>query len=183
MVFGDMVQSLDKLLAALLGQRRNGYADEFTVVPRIEAEVGGADRLLDRSDLRHVPRRDGNQRRLRHVQVGKLVQRRRRAVVIDANVIQDAQRGAAGADGRHLMLEIGDRLLHPRLQAALNVLNRTEGLTARSGSIFCLHRRTSSNLTRAHPFYNRVTKAYRMTVPTSSPIAIRMILPCWFRLN
>ena len=55
MVLGHVVQLLDELLAALFGQRRNRHADDLAVVARIQAEVGVADRLLDRADLRNVP--------------------------------------------------------------------------------------------------------------------------------
>ena len=38
---------LDQFAAALLGQLRNGDADDVAVVGRVDAEVGVADRVLD----------------------------------------------------------------------------------------------------------------------------------------
>ncbi len=69
------MQVLDHLLAAIFGQRRNGYADQLAIVHRIEPEVGAADGLLDGGDLADVPGRDGDELRLRRTHVGQLVQR------------------------------------------------------------------------------------------------------------
>ena len=119
------MQLLDQFLAALFGQRRDGQPDDLAVVGRVEAQVGGADGLLDGADLRNVPRLDGDQGRLGNVQVGDLVQRRGRAVVIHADVVQDAQRGAPGADGGHVVLQIRDGLLHAGLEVRFDFLDRS----------------------------------------------------------
>src|ERR1039458_9129210 len=84
-------QLLHQSLAALLGERRNGQANDLAVVGRVEAQVGNPDRPFDRPDLRNVPGLDGDQRRFRDVQVGNLVEWRRGAVVIHPDMIQNAQ--------------------------------------------------------------------------------------------
>src|ERR1700735_2887437 len=42
MVLGDAVQALDELLAALLGEGRDGKPDQLAIVGRIQAQVGDA---------------------------------------------------------------------------------------------------------------------------------------------
>ena len=74
---------------------------------------------------------NGDQAGLGNVQVGHLVQRRGRAVIVHADVVQEAQRGAAGADGGHFVLQIGDGLLHARLDVVLDFLDGVESRPAR----------------------------------------------------
>ena len=56
----------------------------------IEAQIAGADHLLDQSDLGDVPRLDRDQSRFGDVQVGNLIERRGRPVIVHAKVVQDA---------------------------------------------------------------------------------------------
>ena len=120
------MQLLHQLLAALLGERRNGQADDLAVVGRVEAQVGDADGLLDRPDLRNVPRLDGDQRRLGNVQVGNLVERRGRTVIVHADMIQESQGSAPGADGGHLVLQVRNGLFHARLLVGFDILDGVE---------------------------------------------------------
>ena len=48
-LLGLLVDVPRKFLAALVGQRRNRNANDLAVVGRIEPEVRGADRFLDRA--------------------------------------------------------------------------------------------------------------------------------------
>src|SRR5262245_34689666 len=47
---GELVHQLRHLLAPLLGERGQRDAHDFAVVGRVEAEIGAADRLLDRAE-------------------------------------------------------------------------------------------------------------------------------------
>ena len=58
----------------------------------------------------------GDQAGLGNMQGRHLVEGRGRAVIIHANVIQQAQGGAAGADGGHFVLQIADGLFHARFR-------------------------------------------------------------------
>ena len=97
----------------------------------VQAQIGGADGLLDGADLGDVPGLDGDQRRLGNVQVADLVERRGRAVVIDADVVENADRRAAGADGGHVVLQIVDGLLHASLGVGLDFLHGLERVCRR----------------------------------------------------
>src|SRR4051794_782946 len=94
-LLGDVMEDLDHLLAPLLGQRRDGQADELAVVGRVQAEVGVADRLLDRLDRVLVVGLHGQQLRL-GVDARELLERRRRAVVVDVDAVEQRGRRAAG---------------------------------------------------------------------------------------
>src|SRR5580704_975277 len=103
-MLGNAVQAFDEFLAALLGKGRYGQPDHLAIVRRIQAQVGDPDGLLDRADLRCIPRRDRNHAGLGNMQGRHLIQRRGRSVVIHTNVIEQAQSGAAGANGGHFVL-------------------------------------------------------------------------------
>ena len=105
-----------------------GTRIDLAVVGRIQPQVGRADRLLDGADLRNVPGLHRDQRRLRHMQVGHLVQRRRRSVVVHANVVEQTQRGAAGADGGHLVLQIAEITFSMRVFALVSTSLTVEKL-------------------------------------------------------
>src|SRR5690349_16253783 len=103
MMLGSRVHFLDDLFPALLGQWRNREADEFAVIARVEPQIADTDRLLDRSNLRNIPRLNRDQAWLGNMQIGHLIERRGGAVIIHANMVQNAKRGAPGTDGRHLV--------------------------------------------------------------------------------
>src|SRR4051794_14162969 len=109
----DVVRDLDELLAALLGQRRDRQADEVAVVRRVEPQVGVADRLLDRLDRARIEGLHREQLRLGRVDRRQLLERRRRAVVLDVDAVEERRRRAAGAHGPELRLRRLHRLAHP----------------------------------------------------------------------
>ena len=124
------VQALHEFFATLLGQGRDRQPDDLAVVGRIETQVRGADGLFNGADLGDIPRLDGDERRLGNVQVRELVQRRRRPVIVHADVIQNSERGAPGPDVRHLVLKVRNRLLHSGLEVGFNFLDGVEGWTS-----------------------------------------------------
>src|SRR5437660_8252766 len=65
----------------------------------------------------------------RSMQIAELVERRRRAIVIHTNVVEDADRGAAGADARHVVLQ-------DRKSTRLNSSH-----VANSYAVFCLKKK------------------------------------------
>ena len=143
MVLRHAVQFLDQLLAPLFGQGRYRQPDDLAVVARVQPQIAGADHLLDQSDLGHVPRLDGDQVRFRDVQVGNLIEWRRRTVVVHPKVIQDAQRRSSGANRGHFVLQVRERFFHPGLDARLDFFHRVEHGTAGCCMLFCLHSEVS----------------------------------------
>src|SRR3954454_960910 len=87
-VLGDVVRHLDELLAALLGERGDRQPDEVPVVGRVEPEIRVADRLLDRLDRVGVEGLHGEQLRVCGVDRRELLERRRRAVVVDGDAVE-----------------------------------------------------------------------------------------------
>ena len=111
-VLGHVLDDLDVLLAALLGERREVEPDDRAVVARVDAEVAVADRLLDGAERGAVVRLDEQLAGLGHLEAGELLQRDRRAVVLDVQLLDERRRGPAGAHGRELRLHVLDRLVH-----------------------------------------------------------------------
>ena len=117
MIFGDVVQPLDQILAALFGEggigRRISLPSLAGFRPRSDARMAFSIGPICETSHGWMVISDGSGTcRL------PLIQRRGRAVVIHADVIEKAQRGAAGADGRHFVLQIAQRLLHAGLGVA-----------------------------------------------------------------
>src|SRR5579883_938576 len=139
-IFGRGMQFLDEVLAALLRQRGNGKTDRLAVIGRVQPQIGGADGLLDGADLRHIPGLDRDEGRLGDVQIGKLIERRGSTVVVHPDVVQEAQRSPARANGGHFVLQVRHGLFHARSQVRLDVLDRGEGMTAGGCLWFGFHR-------------------------------------------
>ena len=78
-VLGLVPGQLDVLLAPLLGQLRQRDPDDVAVVGRVDAEIGVADRLLDRGHRGLVVRGDQDHPGVRHLEGGELLQRGRRS--------------------------------------------------------------------------------------------------------
>src|SRR5262249_9014256 len=76
-------------------------------------QVAGADRLLDVFEGRLVERPDDDLLRVGRADLGHLFQRRRRAVVLDAQAVDQRGRGPAGAQAAEFVAEDADRLFHP----------------------------------------------------------------------
>ena len=100
----------DELLALLPGQRRHQQVERLAVALWVQAEVGLEDGLLDvpHHVRRGVERLDGQLPRLGHRDVGDLVERRRSAVVLDAEGVDERRRRAAGADRAELVAQVVD---------------------------------------------------------------------------
>src|SRR5262249_29178268 len=89
---------------------------------RVETEVTLPDRLLDGLERALVPRLDRDHARLGHVDVRHLRERRRGAVVIDLQAVQEARVRAPGAELRELALERFVGLRDGSGELALNVV-------------------------------------------------------------
>src|SRR3954451_20896774 len=111
-LLGEAPHDLDELPAPFLGQLRDLQADDRAVVVRRQAEVGLHDRPLDRLDRALVVRLDGDQPRLGRVDRRHLAQRRLRAVVVDADAVQQRRAGPPGAHGLELLARRVHGLVH-----------------------------------------------------------------------
>src|ERR1700733_1120936 len=114
-LLGDAVHHLDHLPPPLLGQLRDRQADHVAVVARGESDVGLLDRFLDPAQGALVEGGDGEQAGVGGGDVGQLLQRRRVAVVVDDDAVEQVRRGTAGAHGREFATARIDRLGHPTL--------------------------------------------------------------------
>src|SRR5450755_1664273 len=85
---GFAMDDLDEFLAALLGQLRDGHADDLPVIARIEAEVALLNRLLDSAQRGAVVRRDDQHAGLRDADPSDALQRCRGPVVVDMQPLE-----------------------------------------------------------------------------------------------
>src|SRR6185503_16459379 len=90
----------------------DGDADGLAVVLRVQVEVRPADGLLDRLQERGVPGLDRDERGVGRREVAHLVERRRRAVVVDADAVQHGQGGPPGAHRAELLAHGLERRVH-----------------------------------------------------------------------
>src|SRR5215813_8269866 len=97
---------LGDLLAPLLGERRDGQADYLAIVHRGETQVRLAERLLHVLEQALLPGLHRDQPRLGNGEAGHAAQRGGRAVVVDPDPLEEAERGATGTDFRQLALEV-----------------------------------------------------------------------------
>src|SRR5829696_883906 len=95
-VLGLAVGDLDELLAALLGQLRERHPDDRAVVRGVDAQVGVADGPFNGVHRALVVGREGQHPSVDDVERGKLVDRRRGAVVVDHDLVEHARVGPSG---------------------------------------------------------------------------------------
>ena len=100
-----LVRDLDHLLAPLLVQFRNADAQHRAFDRRAEAEIGVADRLVDRVHHALVPNRDGERARLGNADGGDLIERHPLAVGFHLNRLEQARARAAGPQAAEFVLE------------------------------------------------------------------------------
>ena len=111
-LLGHLLDLGDVLLALVARERRHREADDLAVRLRIDAEVGLLDRLDELGQRRGIEGLDHDLARLGDRDRGHLRDRRGRAVVLDANVLDQRARGARGADRAHQVLQVVQGLLH-----------------------------------------------------------------------
>src|SRR5262249_38148930 len=98
-------------LALLAAHGRHRQADHLAVVAGRQAQVAGADGLLDVLEHALVVRPDDDLLRLGDADLGQLLEGGGRAVVLDAQAVHQGGRGPAGAQAAQLVAEDVDRLL------------------------------------------------------------------------
>jgi hypothetical protein len=104
-LLGLLAHDLREILAALLRQRRDRQAHELRIGDRVDAEIAGADRLVDDRDHRLLPRLDRDEARVDDLDRRDLIHGRRRAVVVDLDPVEHSGVRAAGADLLQVALE------------------------------------------------------------------------------
>ena len=117
MVFEHAGEVLDGFFAAVFGHGRDGDADDFAVVHGVEALAGGADGLFDGADQGILPGLDEDELRLGGGDLGDLGDRGLGAVVVDLDLVEHVDGGAAGADAEQIGAEVFDGLVHARFEA------------------------------------------------------------------
>src|SRR3989441_3659975 len=123
-LLGELVDHLHQLAAPLLGERRDGQADDGAGVGRREPQVGGEQRLLDRLEERLVPRLHGQQLRLGRRDVRHLVERHFAAVPLDPHEVEHRGRRLPRAHGGELPLHGLHRLVHQLFRLLAMILQR-----------------------------------------------------------
>src|SRR5690348_11440845 len=93
----------DQLPAAFLGELRDRHPDQGAVVGGVDAQVGVADRRLDRAHLAGFVGLDDDEAGLGHVDAGQLGDGRGRAVVVDHDPREHAGVGTPRSDGRQVV--------------------------------------------------------------------------------
>ena len=118
-LFHPLVDAPDDVLATLLGERRNVEADDRPVDVGHQADVALLDGLLDGAEDAAIPGLDDDLMRLRDADRGQLVERRRRAVVLDVEALDQRRRRPPGPQAlevtlhgldcaAHLVIRVGD---------------------------------------------------------------------------
>ena len=108
----QLVHHLDQIAAPLLGERRQGHADEVALRRRIEAEIRLADGLLDGRGEPLVERLHREQPRLGRRDQADLIERHLAAVGLDPHQVEQRGGRLAAPDGGQLPLGGFDRLVH-----------------------------------------------------------------------
>ena len=111
-VFAHAAHDLREFTAAFFGERGQRNADHVARRGRVETEVGIADRLFH--DLDHVlfPGLDRQRAGVAHTDLRHLVERRRAAVVVHLDLVEQARRGAARTDLHEFFAGVLHRRLH-----------------------------------------------------------------------
>src|SRR6185437_6860170 len=139
-LFQDFVQMLDHVAAALLGQGRDGHANDLAVVHGIEPEVTRPDGLFDVAQRTGIKRLHGDELGLGRVNLRDLIERHGGTVVFHLHAVEHVYGSAAGAYRGHLPAEIVHRLIHPALQGGIRFLqpgNRRHGCLRHRFSLVC----------------------------------------------
>ena len=115
MILQHLVQVFDDLFAALFRRRRHRHAHHFAVVCGVQPQVRGPDGFVDQRHHAWVPRRNHQQRRLRHRHRSELIYRHGCPVIIHADGVQNRSIRAPRAQRSQFLAKILDCLFHPRL--------------------------------------------------------------------
>src|SRR5229473_7672211 len=100
------------LATPLFVEGRNRDPDQLTVVTRVQAEFGFLNRFFHRPDDGPIPGLDDDHPRLGDGNRGELVQGRRIPVVLDRDLVHQRRAGASGSNGKDLLGERVQALLH-----------------------------------------------------------------------
>jgi hypothetical protein len=122
-LLGLLVQHLDQIATALLGERGQRHADDGSGGGRVEAQVGLADGLVDGVDGAPIPGGDDQRARVLHRDARALRQRRRVAVVVHHDVFEQAGLRAPGAQTGEVGAERVHALGHAFARIVENVLD------------------------------------------------------------
>src|SRR5689334_5084961 len=147
----DLADDLDELLAALFGRLWHRQPDQLPVVRRRQAEVGLLNRFFDPLDRGGIERLDREHPRLWDVDRRKLLERRRRPVIVDRDAVEQRGRRAAGTHGVELGACVLDARVHPLACVLDQLVDGRHQLSSSAG--------------------------VEMSVPTCSPATTRRMLP------
>src|SRR5437868_5832107 len=93
-----LMDLLHQLLAAILRQLGQHEADDLAVIGWIDAQVRLLDGFLDRTEHAAVPRLDQHHAGIGSADIGHAIDRRRRAVVVHLDSIEQSWTSPTGAD-------------------------------------------------------------------------------------
>src|SRR5690606_17590503 len=114
---------LDQVTARFLGQRRQVQADHGARRRRVQAEIRCQDRFLDQRDQALVEGIDHQRTAFLDTDIGKLLELRIGAVIVDRNGIQQAGMGTTGAHFLERGFQRFKAFLHAPLGVLFNIVN------------------------------------------------------------
>src|SRR5450432_943269 len=123
-----VARKFDVVTTPLLGELWNTHADHVAVVGGVNAEIGVADGLFDRSQRPLVVGIDDDHPRVGDGETGQLVERGHGAVVLHDDPRKHSGMCTAGADRREAVLRHTDGLIHLLLSLEESVVDHRNSL-------------------------------------------------------
>src|SRR6266508_992409 len=111
-VLSLVANHLDQFLAPIFRERRHRHPDQVAGGCGIETEIRIPDRLFDNLDHLLLPRLHRDRPRVGQRNVGDLIDRHHRAVIIYLDMVEQTRMGSAGTHLLIVVLESVDGLLH-----------------------------------------------------------------------
>src|SRR5579875_495446 len=121
-VLGGFLDALHHLLTLFATHGRHLQADHLAVVVGRHAQIAGANGLLDLLEDAGIVRANDNLLWIRRADLGQLFQGCRRAIIFDAQAIDQGGSGPAGAQTAQLIAEYVDRFFHTLFAVQKNFL-------------------------------------------------------------
>src|SRR5450432_2037207 len=127
-LLGLVARKFDVVTTPLFGELRNTHPDYVAVVGRIDAEIGIANRFLDRAQRSLVVRVDDDHPGVGDGEAGQLVERSHRSVVLDDDPREHPGMRTARANRRKAVLRDADGFVHLLLSLEESVVNHRNSL-------------------------------------------------------
>ncbi len=122
-IFAFATHDFRQLVPAFLGQRRQGDTQRLPGRGRVKTQVRFTDRTFHGRHRILVPWRNRKRTRVAHRDAGDLIERRRIAVIVDLDVIEQPRVSSTCPNFRQIGIQCLDRLGHPPFRIFLDCCN------------------------------------------------------------